>query len=265
VRVGNAAYPQLQLDSYGELMDFIYLYNKYGEPISCQLWENLQWLVGWIVEHWRLPDEGIWEVRGGRQEFLHSRLMCWVAVDRAIRLAERRSFPYPIDKWRATRDEIYRDTMRTFWDPTRNLRPAPRDARGRRLEPPDADGEIHQSDRSALAIHVARAHNRTGRRLPCLPLPPPHRCQRRQPGDEGTFTMCSFWYTEVLARAGDPQQARFLFEKMLGYANHLGLYAEEVGPHGEHLGNFPQALTHLALISAAYAIYRKLSDAGWIG
>ncbi len=149
MRVGNAAYPQLQLDSYGELMDFIYLYNKYGEPISCQLWENLQWLVGWIVEHWRLPDEGIWEVRGGRQEFLHSRLMCWVAVDRAIRLAERRSFPYPIDKWRATRDEIYRDTMRTFWDPTRNLRPAPRDARGRRLEPPDADGRIYQSDRSA--------------------------------------------------------------------------------------------------------------------
>ncbi len=93
MRVGNAAYPQLQLDSYGELMDFIYLYNKYGEPISYQLWENLQRLVGWVVEHWRLPDEGIWEVRGGRQEFLHSRLMCWVAVDRAIRLAERRSFP----------------------------------------------------------------------------------------------------------------------------------------------------------------------------
>jgi GH15 family glucan-1,4-alpha-glucosidase len=84
-------------------------------------------------------------------------------------------------------------------------------------------------------------------------------------GEEGTFTMCSFWYCEVLARSGDPQKARFLFEKMLGYANHLGLYAEELGPHGEHLGNFPQAFTHLGLISAAYAIDRKLSDAGWVG
>jgi GH15 family glucan-1,4-alpha-glucosidase len=83
-------------------------------------------------------------------------------------------------------------------------------------------------------------------------------------GEEGTFNMCSFWYAEVLARSGDPQKARLVFEKMLGYANHLGLYAEELGPHGEHLGNFPQAFTHLGLISAAYAIDRKLSDSGWV-
>jgi GH15 family glucan-1,4-alpha-glucosidase len=119
VRIGNGAYDQLQLDIYGELMDSIYLYNKYGEPIPYSLWMNVIRLVDYVVEHWQLPDEGIWEVRGGRQQFLYSRLMCWVAVDRAIRLADRRSFPYPFDKWRATRDAIYHDIMNTFWNPER--------------------------------------------------------------------------------------------------------------------------------------------------
>ena len=117
VRVGNGAYDQLQLDIYGELMDSVYLYNKYGAPISHDLWGNLVRLVDWVTDHWQLPDEGVWEVRGGRQEFLYSRLMCWVAVDRAIRLADRRSFPYPYERWRETRDEIYEDIYTNFWDP----------------------------------------------------------------------------------------------------------------------------------------------------
>jgi GH15 family glucan-1,4-alpha-glucosidase len=266
VRVGNGAYDQLQLDVYGELMDSIYLYNKYGEPISYQLWENIVRLIGWVVEHWHVPDEGIWEVRGGRQEFLYSRLMCWVAVDRAIRLAERRSFPYPSDKWRATRDDIYRDIMISFWDPVRGTFVQHRgastvDASSLLMPMVKFVSPTDPRWRSTLrAIEhdlvddslVYRYRVDTGANDGLL-------------GDEGTFTMCSFWYTEVLARGGDPQKARFLFEKMLGYANHLGLYAEELGPHGEHLGNFPQAFTHLALISAAYAIDRKLSDSGWIG
>ena len=266
VRVGNAAHDQLQLDVYGELMDSIYLYNKYGEPISNQLWENIVRLVGFVVDHWRLPDEGIWEVRGGQQEFLYSRLMCWVAVDRAIRLGERRSFPYPHDRWRATRDEIYHDIMTNFWDADRGtfvqhrgamsvdasslLMPmvkfiSPTDPRWqstlRAIEEDLVDDSLVFRYRIGGAAHDGLM------------------------GNEGTFTMCSFWYAEVLARGGDVQKARFCFEKMLGYANHLGLYAEELGPHGEHLGNFPQAFTHLALISAAYAIDRKLSDGGWIG
>jgi GH15 family glucan-1,4-alpha-glucosidase len=266
VRVGNGAYDQLQLDVYGELMDSIYLYNKYGEPISYQLWQNIVRLVGFVVDHWQVPDEGIWEMRGGRQEFLYSRVMCWVAVDRAVRLADRRSFPYPVDKWRATRDDIYRDIMTTFWDPQRGtfvqrrgttlvdasslLMPmvkfvSPTDPRWR--------STLRAIEQDLVDDSLVYRYRVGGGASDGLT------------GDEGTFTMCSFWYTEVLARGGDAQKARFLFEKMLGYANHLGLYAEELGPHGEHLGNFPQAFTHLALISAAYAIDRKLSDAGWIG
>ena len=266
VRVGNGAYDQLQLDVYGELMDSVYLYNKYGEPISYQFWESILRLVDVVVRNWRVADEGIWEVRGGRQEFLYSRLMCWVAVDRAIRLADRRSFPYPFAEWRSTRDDIYRDIMTTFWDPVRRTFVQHRgttavDASSllmpmvKFISPSDprwastlAAIEEDLVDDSLVYRYRVGSGAHDGLR-----------------GDEGTFTMCSFWYTEVLARGGNPQKARFLFEKMLGYANHLGLYGEELGPHGEHLGNFPQAFTHLALISAAYAIDRKLSDAGWIG
>jgi GH15 family glucan-1,4-alpha-glucosidase len=266
VRIGNGAYDQLQLDIYGELMDSIYLFNKYGEPIPHDLWVNLVRLINWVTEHWQLPDEGIWEVRGGQQEFLYSRLMCWVAIDRGIRLADRRSLPYPFDSWRATRDAIYQDIMTNFWDPERGtfvqhkgvttvdasnlLMPmvkfiSPTDPRW--LSTLKAMDEDLVDDSLVYRYKVgAAAHDGL-------------------PGDEGTFNMCSFWYSEVLARSGDVQKARFFFEKMLGYANHVGLYSEELGPHAEHLGNFPQAFTHLGLISAAYAIDRKLSDTGWTG
>ncbi|MGI9031543.1 MAG: glycoside hydrolase family 15 protein [Ilumatobacteraceae bacterium] len=265
VRVGNGAADQLQLDVYGELMDSIYLYNKYGEPISYQLWENVIRLVDFVVDNWHLPDEGIWEVRGGRQEFLYSRLMCWVAVDRAIRLGERRSFPYPHDRWRATRDEIYHDIMTNLWDADRRTFVQHRGATS--------------VDASSLLMPMVKFISPTDPRWQSTlraieeDLVDDSLVFRYRIGDsahdglmgnEGTFTMCSFWYAEVLARGGDVQKARFLFEKMLGYANHLGLYAEELGPHGEHLGNFPQAFTHLALTSAAYALDRKLSDDGWI-
>jgi GH15 family glucan-1,4-alpha-glucosidase len=266
VRIGNGAYDQLQLDIYGELMDSVYLYNKYGEPISHDLWQNLVRLVDWVTEHWQVPDEGVWEVRGGRQEFMYSRLMCWVAVDRGIRLADRRSFPYPFDRWRATRDAIYHDIHTNFWDPERRtfvqhkgtttvdasslLMPmvkfiGPTDPRW--ISTLQAIEEDLVDDSLVYRYRVGDA------------------ASDGLMGDEGTFNMCSFWYAEVLARSGDVQKARLVFEKMLGYANHLGLYSEELGPHGEHLGNFPQAFTHLGLISAAYAIDRKLSDTGWVG
>jgi GH15 family glucan-1,4-alpha-glucosidase len=265
VRIGNGAYDQLQLDIYGELMDSVYLYNKYGEPISHDLWRNLVRLVDWVTEHWQLPDEGVWEVRSGRQEFVYSRLLCWVAVDRGIRLADRRSFPYPFERWRSTRDAIYEDIHTNFWDPDRQafvqhkgantldactlLMPmvkfiSPTDPRW--LSTLQAIDEDLVEDSLVFRYRVGPA------------------AADGLLGEEGTFNMCSFWYAEVLARSGDVQKARLVFEKMLGYANHLGLYAEELGPHGEQLGNFPQAFTHLGLISAAYAIDRKLSDSGWV-
>jgi len=208
----------------------------------------------------------VWEVRGGRQEFLYSRLMCWVAVDRGIRLADRRSLPYPHDNWRSARDAIYHDIMITFWN----------DERGCFVQHKGAT----TVDASNLLMPMVKFISPTdprwlstlkvmGEELVDDSLVYRYRMGDAASdglmGDEGTFNMCSFWYSEVLARSGDVQKARFFFEKMLGYANHLGLYAEELGPHGEHLGNFPQAFTHLGLISAAYAIDRKLSDAGWSG
>lgn len=264
VRIGNGAYNQLQLDIYGELMDSVYLYNKYGSPISHDLWLNLVRLVDWVTDHWQLPDEGVWEVRGGRQEFLYSRLMCWVAVDRAIRLADRRSFPYPYDRWRETRDEIYEDIYTNFWDPDQQAFVQHKGTKTldaatllmplvKFISPTDPRWlSTLQAIKVSLVEDSLVFRYRIGAAADGLV------------GEEGTFNMCSFWYAEVLARSGDVQKARLVFEKMLGYANHVGLYAEELGPHGEQLGNFPQAFTHLGLISAAYAIDRKLSDSGWI-
>jgi GH15 family glucan-1,4-alpha-glucosidase len=265
VRIGNGAYDQLQLDIYGELMDSVYLYNKYGAPISHDLWHNLVRLVDWVTEHWQLPDEGVWEVRGGRQEFLYSRLMCWVAVDRAIRLADRRSFPYPFDRWRATRDEIYADIYDNFWDPEQQAfvqHKGTQTLDAATLLMPMVKFISSMDPRWLSTLRAIKGN------LVEDSLVFRYRIGKAAAdgltGDEGTFNMCSFWYAEVLARSGDVQKARLVFEKMLGYANHLGLYAEELGPHGEHLGNFPQAFTHLGLISAAYAIDRKLSDTGWV-
>ena len=251
VRVGNAAYGQLQLDIYGELLDSIYLFNNYGRPM------DITRLIDWVCENYKRPDEGIWEERGGAQEFLFSRLMCWVAVDRGIRLANKRSFPTPPAKWFATRDAIYREIYTDFWD---DKRQAFTQTKGR----PELDAAV-------LMMPMVRFISPTDRRwLSTLraieedlvedSLVYRYRGDDGLAGGEGTFTMCSFWYVECLARSGDLEKARFVFEKMLGYANHLGLYAEELGPSGEHLGNFPQAFTHLSLISAAYNLNRLMDD-----
>ena len=259
VRIGNGAYDQLQLDIYGELMDAVYLYDKYGEPISFQLWEVLSQLIAWVCKNWRRKDEGIWEVRGGQKEFLYSRLMCWVALDRAIRLARKRSLPGPIVDWLKIRDEIHKEINTEFWSTKRNaytqhknsdtidaanlLMPlvkfiSPTDPRW--LSTMKASEEDLLEDSMVYRYKIGDA------------------ASDGLAGEEGTFSMCSFWYVECLSRSGDLDKARFYFEKMLSYANHVGLYAEELGSHGEHLGNFPQAFTHLGLISAASNLDRNL-------
>lgn len=257
VRIGNGAYDQLQLDIYGELMDSVYLFNKYGRPVDYDAWQDITKLVDWVCKHYRQKDEGIWEVRGGAQEFLYSRLMCWVAVDRGIRLAEKRSFPTPPEKWFKTRDDIYQQIYTDFWDPKQGVFIQ---AIGRK-----------DLDAASLMMPMVRFLSPTDRRwLSTLraiekdlvedSLVYRYRNDDGLSGGEGTFCMCSFWYVECLARSGDLEQARYVFEKMLGYANHVGLYAEELGPSGEHLGNFPQAFTHLGLISAAYNLNRLLDN-----
>jgi GH15 family glucan-1,4-alpha-glucosidase len=262
VRVGNGAAQQLQLDIYGELMDSVYIYNKSAEPISYDFWQHLVQLIDWVCDHWQQPDEGIWEVRGGAREFLYSRVMCWVAVDRGMRLAEKRSFPAPVQKWRQVRDQIYRDIYQNFWD--RELRSFVQ-YRGAKTV-----------DASSLLMPLVKFIGPNDPRW-CSTLKVINEqlvedslvyrynvlkgADTGFTGREGTFSMCSFWNVECLARAGDVKLARFYFEKALGYANHLGLFSEELGLNGDQLGNFPQAFTHLALISAAYDLDRRLEVA----
>jgi len=268
VRIGNGAYNQLQLDIYGELMDAVYLYNKYRSPISYDFWVHLRRLTNWVCDNWERQDEGVWEVRGGRQHFVYSKLMCWVAVDRALRLADKRSFPADRARWATVRDAIYEEIMRKGWSTRRQafvqhygsecldaanlMMPlvfflSPSDGRMLKtleatLQPPERGGLVSNS--LVYRYNVTEAADGLA-------------------GEEGTFNICTFWLVEAMARAGRHDrarldQARLMFEQMLGYANHLGLYAEETGPTGEGLGNFPQAFTHLALISAAYNLDREL-------
>jgi GH15 family glucan-1,4-alpha-glucosidase len=267
VRIGNAAYQQLQLDIYGEMMDSIYLANKYGDPISYAGWQEVQRILEWLSKNWHRPDEGIWEVRGGAREFLHSRLMCWVAFDRALRLAQKRSLSGPLEAWQRTRDAIREDIFANFWDDelqsfvqskgTKNL-----DASLLLMPLMRFISPVDPMWRSTMKAIEARLVEDT--------LVRRYEAERTHvdgiPGGEGSFTACSFWYVECLARAGELEKAQLLFEKLLGYANHLGLYSEQIGPSGQHLGNFPQAFTHLALISTATYLDRVLSgkdDAVW--
>ncbi|MCP3985126.1 MAG: glycoside hydrolase family 15 protein [bacterium] len=268
VRVGNGAHGQLQLDIYGALMDSVYLFNKYGRPISHDLWTKLRGLVDWVCDNWQREDESIWEVRGGRRHFLYSKLMCWVAVDRALRLADKRSFPADRTRWLKVRDEIYEQIMELGWNEDKQAF-----VQSYGSESLDAAALImplvfflSPTDPRALATldAINRAPKDGGLVEDGLVYRyDPEVTDDGLSGGEGSFNMCSFWLVEALTRAGqaDPKRleaARLTFEQMLGYANHLGLYAEETGPHGEALGNFPQAFTHLALISAAFNLDRAL-------
>ena len=258
VRIGNGAYDQLQLDIYGELMDAIYLFNKYGAPIDYDLWTHLRRMLNWVVDNWQQPDEGVWEVRGGRQHFVYSKLMCWVALDRGLRLADKRSFPADRDRWMQARDAIYEEIMDKGWNPSRNAF----------VQSYGSDTLDASNLFMPLSFFVSPTDPRmlstldaTMRELVSDSLVYRYNVEKTDDGlldEEGTFSICTFWLVEALTRAGRADEARLMFEKMLGYANHLGLYAEEIGPSGELLGNFPQAFTHLALISAAYNLDKAL-------
>ena len=267
VRIGNGASNQLQLDIYGELMDAIYLSNKYGDGISHDDWQGVHRVLAWLSKNWKRPDEGIWEVRGGRRNFLHSRLMCWVAFDRAIRLGRKRSLAGTYVEWLTIRDEISDDIFANFWDDSQKsfvqyqgsncldasslLMPLMRF-----ISPVDPRwlSTMDAIEKTLTEDSLVYRYDTKGDPIDGL-----H-------GREGSFTACSFWFIECLARSNQLEKARLLFDKMLGYANHLGLYSEQLGSSGQHLGNFPQAFTHLALISAATYLDRALngkSNALW--
>jgi GH15 family glucan-1,4-alpha-glucosidase len=258
VRIGNGAAEQLQLDIYGELVNSVGFFNKFGSPIHHDAWMDLTRVVEWVCENWDQADEGIWEVRGGRQNFTYSRLMSWVALERACRVALQRGLPSDLPKWRRERDRIYHQIMTKGWHEDRKafvqhydtdvldagvlMMPlvkfiAPTDPRW--LSTLDAIGEELVSDSLVYRYNVEATPDGLE-------------------GEEGTFSICTYWYVEALAMAGRLEEARLAFEKMLTYANHLGLYAEQIGLTGEQLGNFPQAFTHLALISSAVHLDREL-------
>ena len=262
VRIGNGAHDQLQLDIYGELMDSLFLLDKYGSEISHDLWMNLTEIITYVTENWQRPDEGIWEIRGGKHHFLFSRLMCWVAVDRGIRIAQRRSFPAPVKDWHTVRDEIYHDIFENFWHREKGAFTQTRHGESldassllmplvQFISPTDPRWLSHldQVEKELVYDSLVYRYSEEADAPDGLT------------GIEGTFSICTFWYVENLSRSGQLLKARLFFEKMLGYANHLGLYAEELSPQGEHLGNFPQAFTHLALITAAFDLNQRLEEA----
>jgi GH15 family glucan-1,4-alpha-glucosidase len=263
VHVGNGAYKQLQLDIYGELMDAIYLYNKKVTPISYDLWTYLQKLIDWVCGHWRSEDEGVWEVRGGRRHFVYSKLMCWVAVDRGLRLADKRSFPADRERWLKVRDEIYEEIMKQGWSSER--RAFVQAYGGETLDASNLMMPMvfFVSPKDPRMVSTLEAINRPPKDDGLVSNSLVFRYDAKKSPDgltgaEGTFSLCTFWLVEALTRAGRLEEARLIFEQMLGYANHLGLYAEEISPSGEALGNFPQAFTHLSLISAAYNLDQAL-------
>lgn len=260
VRIGNDAWNQSQLDIYGELMDAVYLANKYGEAISHRGWAHVSKMIDHVGESWDQPDAGIWEMRGEPQHFLHSRLMCWVAMDRAIRLGEKRSLSFPYDHWCRVRDEIREDIWSNFWNEEQGHFVATKNGNfvdaSMLLMPlvrfvgatdPDWLSTLDTIKEKLVNDGLVRRYN--------LEETPADGLS----GNEGAFTACSFWYVECLARAGRVYEAHFEFDKLLSYANPLGLYAEEFDHQGFALGNMPQALSHLALISAAFFLNRKLN------
>ncbi|BAV76305.1 glycoside hydrolase family protein [Pseudomonas chlororaphis subsp. aurantiaca] len=260
VRIGNQAYEQIQLDIFGELLDAVYLVNKYGEAISHEGWKHVVDVVDQVCSSWDGEDVGIWEMRGEQHHFLHSRLMCWVALDRAIRLASKRSLPAPFARWDQTRQAIYDDIWSNFWNEERGhfvqyrggtaldgsmlLMPLVRFVGAR---DPRWLATLQAIEKTLVRDGMVYRYRNEDSQIDGLA------------GTEGAFAACSFWYVECLARAGQVDKAHLEFEQLLRYANPLGLYAEEFDSHARHLGNTPQALTHLALISAASFLNRRLS------
>ncbi|MFD7321706.1 glycoside hydrolase family 15 protein [Streptomyces sp. NPDC059875] len=261
VRAGNGAADQLQLDIYGEFAYAMTYSPDLAELAGYEGWKGFALLLDWLADSWDRPDEGIWETRGGRQDFTYSRVMCWVALDRGIRLATRYARPADLPRWTAARDAILIQVMERGWNPELKafVQHYGSDVLDASLllmplvgfispRAPSWLSTLDAMDRELVTDSLVYRYN-------------PEASPDGLRGSEGTFSLCSFLYVEALARAGRLDQARYAMDKMLTYANHVGLFAEEIGPTGEQLGNFPQAFTHLALITAAIALDEELDKA----
>jgi GH15 family glucan-1,4-alpha-glucosidase len=251
VRIGNGASDQLQLDIYGEVLDAMAHADTQGLQMAHQGWTALAGMMDWLCEHWDQPEEGIWETRGGQKDFTYGRFQCWVALDRAIRLAEHRGRPANIPRWRSERDRLYEQIMQRGWNPKRHafIQHYETDVLDSSLLLMPLMGFVSPMDPMWLATLDAMDHELVSDSLVYRYNPAASPDGLR--GQEGTFSLCTFLYVDALARSGRLDEAELTFQKMHTYANHLGLYSEEIGLTGEQLGNFPQAFSHLALINAA--------------
>jgi GH15 family glucan-1,4-alpha-glucosidase len=254
VRIGNGAAEQLQLDIYGEALDSLYSAVQAGLPLPYRGWTALTGVLDWLADNWDQPEEGIWETRGGRQPFTYGRVMCWVAFDRGIRLATQHGLPAPVGRWTAERDRVYQQVMEHGFHPTRqafvqHYDTDVLDAALLRMptvgfidgRDPLWESTLRAMDEELVTDSLVYRYN-------------PEASPDGLRGSEGTFSLCSFAYVEALTRAGRLDDARRAFEKMLTYANHVGLFSEEIALTGEQIGNFPQAFTHLSLIDAALTL-----------
>jgi GH15 family glucan-1,4-alpha-glucosidase len=266
VRIGNGAADQLQLDIYGEAADAFYLADGQGLQAAHEGWVAITKITDWLCEHWDQPDEGIWETRGGQRDFTYGRFQAWIALDRAIRIATRRARPANLARWVIERDRVYNQIMERGWNPkvgafTQHYQTEVLDSS---LLMMPLQGFIAPQDPMWLSTLKAMDKELVSDSL--VYRYNPSASPDGLAGDEGTFTLCTFWYVDALARAGRLDEARLTFEKMHTYANHLGLYSEEIDSTGGQLGNFPQAFSHLALISAAVNLdYQLDHGAGQVG
>lgn len=259
VRIGNAASGQLQLDIYGELIDALYLADKHSDGLSVETWRHITTIIDWLGRYWHEPDDGMWEARSGPQRYTSSLLMCWVAVERAIRMANHRGRPAPLSEWQEIRDEIHSTLIERGFN--------------REIGAFTQVLDGHAMDASMLLAPLVRFISPSdpmwlstldviADRLAHGPLVDRYDLDETDDGldgDEGAFTICSFWYVEALARSGRVDQARDLFDRLLSYSSPTGIYSEEIDPSGRLVGNLPQAFTHLALISAATYLDGALS------
>ncbi|HET7338311.1 MAG TPA: glycoside hydrolase family 15 protein, partial [Candidatus Dormibacteraeota bacterium] len=260
VRIGNGAADQLQLDIYGEAMDSIYQAHRRGLRMGHPGWTHLRQVTDWLADNWDRPDEGIWETRGGRQHFTYGRMMSWVALDRMIRIARDLGLPADVSRLAMQRDRIYEQLHERGWNQEKQafvqhyatdvldasvlLMPSlgfvsPTD--------PMWQSTLKAIDRELVSDSLVYRYD-------------PQASPDGLRGSEGTFSICTFWYVDALTRSGRLDDARLVFDKMMTYANHLGLFAEEIGLTGEQLGNFPQAFSHLSMINAAVNLNHALDE-----
>ncbi len=258
VRLGNAAYNQTQMDIYGELVDAVYIYNRHVQPISAKLWSNIRQIVEWVSLNWDREDEGIWEWRAGKQNFVFSRLMCWVALDRAVQMTFKCGLPGNSAGWVQARNRIYDQIMHRGWNDDRQA-----------FRQCYENGAL---DSANLMMPLVKFISARDPRMQSTidatlsGLTKDFLVYRYDPdvsfdgitGDEATFSICTFWLIECLARSGRLDEAHLMLQRIFSAANHLGLYSEEMGLNGEMLGNFPQAYTHLSLISAVIHLDQAL-------